>query len=905
MTVTTTSDRGKRARGRVVIAALRAPLVSFVVTMASGALLAQPPPPTQPPASAQPSVPTPPAAPTQTPVLTQPPAPTPSLVPPPPAPAPLAPTEAPAQTPTPLPLLPATPTPLENADTGFNVSNIRIEGLQRISEGTVYNYLPINIGDHLTPQRLREALRALYATGFFRDVELRRSGTTLIVSITERPSIESVDIKGNKDIKTEDLTKSLRNVGLSAGKTLDRATLDDVTQYLTDQYYSRGKYAVKIDTKVVTLPDNRVRVSINIVEGSRAKIRQIDIVGNTAFRDKDILSTLSLTTPTLTSWYKSSDRYSRESLQGDLEKITSYYQDRGYANVHIDSVQVAIGPDKRDIFITVNLTQGKVYHLGEVKLGGNTIVPEAELSHLLLVQRGQIYSQRLISTTEDLIKNRLGAEGFYFAKVDPVPTMDESKNIVNLTLFVDPGNRVYVRRINFTGTTRTNDEPLRRELRQLEGTWLSNVALERSKQRIQQLPWVENVDMTTSAVPGTPDEVDVDFAVKERPSANIGGGIGYSAYQKFVLNANLSDSNFLGSGNLVSLNVDAGLYNKIYSMSETNPYTTVDGLARTISLSYTDSTQLYAQSSSFGSRNLALGLTFGYPITEYQGISGGVSFQDVDLVTFENGSAQEAIQWVLQNGRPYVGESVSTYINPDGSTTSVATSLFGSRYAVGEVNVGWVYNSTNRTIFATRGVRSSVSLAYVPPGFDVRYWIGSYRFAGYLPLWRGLYARSEHLQVSYGQPLGGTTSMPPYKRFFAGGPDSVRGYLEDTLGPVDSNGNPYGGNLLTVAQTELLVPLPAKWQTSAQASLFYDLGNAFSTSADRVAFVGPDLQTPVSYHFSFANERRSAGVAVQWLAPALGMFRFSLGVPLSTVDATTTRYGTRSETFQFTVGQSF
>ncbi len=474
-------------------------------------------------------------------------------------------------------------------------------------------------------------------------MELRRDGTTLVVVVTERPSIESVDIKGNKDIKTEDLTKSLRNVGLSAAKTLDRATLDDVTQYLTDQYYSRGKYAVKIDTKVVSLPDNRVRVSITITEGSRAKIRQIDIVGNTAFPEQDILKALALTTPNLTSWYSSSDRYARESLQGDLEKITGYFQDRGYANVRIDSVQVAIGPDKRDIFITVNVTQGKVYKLGDVKLGGNLIVPESELQHLLFVQKGQVYSQRLISATEDAIKNRLGAEGFYFAKVDPVPNVDESKNVVNLTLFVDPGNRVYVRRIDFTGTTRTNDEPLRREMRQLEGTWLSNVALDRSKQRLQQQPWVESVDMTTTAVPGTPDEVDVGFAIKERPSATIGGGIGYSAYQKFVLNGNLSDSNFLGTGDLVSVNIDAGLYNKIYSVSQTNPYTTIDELSRTISMSYTNSTQLYAQSSSFGSKNLSLGLTFGYPVSEFQGVSAGLSFQDVDLVTTE-ASAQEAIE---------------------------------------------------------------------------------------------------------------------------------------------------------------------------------------------------------------------------------------------------------------------
>ncbi len=359
----------------------------------------------------------------------------------------------------------------------FTVSNIRLEGLQRISEGTVYNYLPVNIGDHLTPQRVREAMRALYATGFFRDVELRRDGNVLIVAVAERPSLESVDIKGNKDIKTEDLQKSLRNVGLAAGKTFDRSTLDEVTQYLTDQYYSRGKYAVKIDAKVENLPDNRVRVSIDIKEGSRAKIRQINIVGNTRFKEKDILSTLSLTTPNWQSWYKQSDRYSRETLQGDLEKIQTYYQDRGYANFHIDSVQVAIAPDKSDIFITANVTEGAVYKLGEIKLAGNLIAPEAELRRLLLVAPGQTYSQKTISATQEAIKNRLGAEGFYFAKVEPVPQMDEPHKIVNLTLFVDPGSRVYVRHINFTGTTRSDDESLRRELRQLEGAWLSNVSL--------------------------------------------------------------------------------------------------------------------------------------------------------------------------------------------------------------------------------------------------------------------------------------------------------------------------------------------------------------------------------------------------------------------------------------------
>jgi outer membrane protein insertion porin family len=784
----------------------------------------------------------------------------------------------------------------------FTVSNIRIQGLQRISEGTVYNYLPVNIGDHLNAQRVREAMRALYATGFFRDVELRRDGNVLIVAVAERPSLESVDIKGNKDIKTEDLQKSLRNVGLSAGKTFDRSTLDEVTQYLTDQYYSRGKYAVKIDKKVENLPDNRVRVNIDIKEGSRAKIRQINIVGNTVFKDKAILETLALQTPNWQSWYKQSDRYARETLQGDLEKISTFYQDRGYANFHIDSVQVAIAPDKSDIFITANITEGAVYKLGEIKLAGNLIAPEAELRRLLVIAPGQIYSQKYISASQEAIKNRLGAEGFYFAKVEPVPQMDEAKKIVNMTLFVDPGSRVYVRHINFTGTTRSDDESLRREMRQLEGAWLSNVSLERSKQRLQRLAFVESVDMTTDQVPGSPDLVDVNFAVKERPSATIGGGIGYSAAQKLVLNANLSDSNFFGGGDFVALNVDSGAYNKIYSFSQTDPYRSVDGLSRTISLSYRDSTQFVSESSAFSSKNIALGLTYGYPITEYQGVSAGVSLQRNDLLTFAASSAQQAVDWVQKNGHPYTSESVSTFIEPDGTTITSSTALAGTRFTTMELTAGWQYDSRNRALFADRGFRSALSFTYVPPGASVRYFLSSYQFSGYLPIWRK-FILSEVVQLAYGKGIGGTTGLPPYKRFYAGGPDTIRGYTEDTLGPVDTNGNPYGGNMLVVSRTELLLPVPEKWQTSARVSVFYDKGNVFSN--DGTKFVGEDLQTPINYNFSYHALRDSTGLSVQWLAPSLGIFRFSYGIPLNSQKSNGITFPDSTEGFQFSVGQSF
>ena len=385
----------------------------------------------------------------------------------------------------------------------FTVGDIRIEGLQRISEGTVFNYLPVNIGDHLDGQRIGEAMRALYATGFFRDVELRRDGNTLLVVVVERPSIAKFELKGNKDIKTEDLQKSLRNVGLATGKTFDRSVLDEVKQYLTDQYFSRGKYAVRVDTKITELPGNKVDIIVDIKEGKRAKIEQINLVGNTKFKEKDVLNTFELKTPNWLSWYKQDDRYSRESLTGDLEKLRSYYMDRGYANFQIESTQVAIAPEKDDMYITVNVNEGDVFKISEIKLAGTMVVPESQLRRLLLIQPGDTFSRKAVTSTQELMSYRLGADGYAFAKIDPVPTPDNEKKTVSLTFFIEPGNRVYVRHINFTNTTAINDETLRREMRQLEGGWLSNSAVERSKERLQRLPYIEKVEFETKPVAGS------------------------------------------------------------------------------------------------------------------------------------------------------------------------------------------------------------------------------------------------------------------------------------------------------------------------------------------------------------------------------------------------------------------
>jgi outer membrane protein insertion porin family len=779
----------------------------------------------------------------------------------------------------------------------FTVGDIKVEGLQRVSEGTVYNYLPVNIGDHLTPQRAREAIRALYATNFFRDVQLRREGNTLVVVVLERPSIESFEITGNKDIKTEDLQKSLRNVGLATGKTFDRSVLEDVTQYLTDQYFSRGKYGVRVDTKVDEESGNRVKIKIDIKEGKRAKIREINITGDTRFKQKEILDTLELKTPNWLSWYKQDDRYSRETLQGDLEKVRNFYMDRGFANFNIESTQVAIAPEKEDIFITVNVQEGDVFKLADVKLAGTFVVPKKELEQLLLVSPGQTFNRKLITSTQELIQNRLGRDGYAFAKVEPVPTPDNATHTVSLTFFIDPGNRVYVRNITFSGSSRINDEVLRREMRQLEGGWLSNTSLERSKQRVQRLPYVKNVEFETTPVTGAPDLVDVNYKIEEGPSAQLGGGIGYSETYKFQLNGSYSDANFLGTGQRVAIELNGGAFSKVYSIQQTNPYTTVDNLQRTFSLTYRDVTQFVSSSSNFSSKTLSFGPTWAYPLTEYQFVRFGAVYESSQLLTSSLGSAIQAQQWVQQNGHPY-----SRVAHDD--TTNNEFVFYGTNFKDVELVLGWDWDTRNRTLFADRGSRLSLSLSSTTPGAEVEYYIANATFLHYFPLWMG-FSFVANAGVDYGEPFGHTTAIPPYRQFFGGGPDNVRGFRESRLGPADQFGNPYGGNLRITSQNELIFPMPSKWRSSARVSAFLDMGGVYETGS-KLQFFGPDGTTPQSYRLaSFNDIRRSVGVAVQWLAP-LGLFRFSLGVPLNAQRGTQfTRFGDQTEVFQFSIGQAF
>jgi outer membrane protein insertion porin family len=769
----------------------------------------------------------------------------------------------------------------------FVVKDMRVEGLQRISEGTVFNYLPVNIGDTVDSNRIGEAIRALYGQNLFQDIEMRRDGETLVIVVKERPSIESFEIEGNKDIKTEDLMESLRGVGLARGRTFDRSVLDNVEMFLREQYYDRGKYGVAIDTQITDRPNNTVTIRVDVQEGDRAKIRQVNIVGNHTFEDDEIREGFELDTANWLSWFRQDDRYAKESLEGDLETLRSFYMDRGYADFKIVSTQVAISPNKKDIFVTIGIDEGDLYTISDVKLVGEMVIPEALLRGFILTKPGAVFNQRALTQTSELMSFRLGEEGYANAEIEPVPELDHDKKEAAVTFYINPQNRVYVRRINFNGVDQIDDEVLRREMRQMEGAYLSNSLIDRSKVRLQRLPYIESAETENSPVPGSPDLVDINFNLEYRMPGQFSGGVGYSESQKLLLNGSIVHTNFLGSGNRVALELNSGRYQKLYSLSHSDPYRSMDGIRRTLSVNYRDITQFTSAASDFSTTSAGATIDYGYPITEYQSISFGATFQHSELLSSLN-STQQAQDWVLNNGDQFVED------------LGFGRTFFGTEFDTLELIAGWTYDSRNRSLFANRGTRAQLFLSMAVPGSDVEYYQTRFSFTKYFPITNKWVVRLNS-ELGLGEGIGATTALPPYKQFYGGGPQSVRGFKESYLGPRDSFGRPYGGNVLVASQLELILPLPDKWASQARASLFYDVGNVFNTG--EVAFTDK-LGSPVLYEPDFDDLRTSVGIGVQWLAP-LGLFRFSYAYPLNAYDGNDRYYGDQLERFQFSIGQAF
>jgi outer membrane protein insertion porin family len=773
----------------------------------------------------------------------------------------------------------------------FTVGNIRVEGLQRITEGAVFNSLPINIGDHIGPQRVREAIRALNDTGFFRDVELRRDGSDLVVVLQERPSIRTFDVKGNKEIRSDDLTRSLRNVGLASGKILNRSTLEDTRQYLIEQYFSQGRYDVQVDVKVEEQPNNLVDVHVDIDEGKPVSIRGINVVGNDRFTDKELLAGMELKASNWLSFYRGDDKYSRQVLEGDMEKLRSYYMDRGYADFEIVSTQVTLAPEKDDLYITLNVFEGATWKVGAVRLAGRFVVPEEVLRAYLLIQPGDEFSRRTIAASEEALRNRLNEAGFGFAEVVTVPNPNPENGEISLTFHIEPNSRTYVRHINFKGVQKTHDEVLRREMRQLEGSVLSNAAVTRSEERLQRLPYIQKVETETKPVAGTADLVDIDVTVEEGPSSQLGGGVGYSERQSFTLSGNFIDSNLFGSGDRLAVDINGGKYGQVFSIAHTDPYFTVDGVSRSLNASYIERERITSSFSQFTTETYSMGAGIGYPVAEEQYLNLGLTYSHENLAT-PFGSSTQLRDWVRNNGDYY-------FRRVDGYR------VLGTILDTVEINAGWLYDTRNRSLFPTKGGSHRLNLSYAPPSGGVSYATANLRSQQFFKL-PGLdvfekFPLSVTANLGWSTAFGDTTGVPPHRHVFTGGSDSVRGFKDGSLGPRDSLGNPYGGDAGISAQFEAIIPLPAKFQSSARVSLFYDIGQSYYLGDTEFRNKRGDR---TDYRFDLGELRSSAGIAIQWLSP-MGLFRFSWAAPLRYQGETRREFGDELEPIQFSIGTAF
>ena len=739
------------------------------------------------------------------------------------------------------------------AMTPFVIKEIRLDGLQRISPGTVFNYLPVSVGETLDDARSAEAIRILFKTGFFEDVRLASEGEVLVIVLKERPTIASIKIVGNKDIKSEDLTKAMKQIGLVEGDVLNRSALDKVERELQRQYFSQGKYGVKIKVSVKPLDLNRVDLGIDITEGSSATIAHINVVGNQVFSDEDLIDKFELSTATLFSFFTSSDQYSKQKLAADLETLRSYYLDRGYINFNIDSTPVSISPDKRSVYITINVTEGAQFTVSEVNLAGNLVVSEAELRKLITLSAGAIFSRKAVTESSAQIAERLGAEGYAFANVNPVPEIDKQNNRVIVTFVIDPAKRIYVRRINVEGNTKTRDEVVRRELRQMEGGLLATDKINRSRIRLQRLGYFQDVNIETPAVPGAPDQVDVNVSVTERSLGTLTAAVGFSQVQGLLLSASITQDNFLGSGKRISAEINNSRVNTVYSFSYTNPYYTEDGVSRGFRgfFRQTDASRLNV--GSFTSDVFGTGVNYGFPLSEHDTGRLSLDYEHTFIKT-----------------TAFTPQSYLGFINANADTFDII-----------KLSLGWAHDTRNRSIFADRGMLQNLSSEIALPGSGLEFYKISSRTQVYYPLTRNLTLLLNG-EVAYGDSYGKTTELPFFERYYAGGAYSVRGYQANSLGAKEG-GRAVGGAVKLVGNIEMIFPAPfLEDSKSFRMSAFFDAGSVYSGLAQ----------------VNTQDLRYSAGVSAIWLSP-LGPLTFNLSKPLNKKE------GDSTQAFQFSLGTFF
>ena len=735
----------------------------------------------------------------------------------------------------------------------FIVKDIRVEGIQRTEAGTVFSYLPVKVGDKMGNEQGAAAIHALYATGFFKDVKLKVDHGVLIVQVKERPSIASIEVNGVKDFPKDQLKQAMKYAGLAEARIFDRGALDKATQELKRQYVARGKYAVKVTTTVTELERNRVSIVFNVVEGDVAKIKKINLIGNHVYPESQLLDLMKLGTPGFFSWFSSNDQYSKQKLSADLETLRSFYMDNGYLEFNIDSTQVSISPDKKDIYITVNLTEGEKYTVAKVSVSGDTVIPKAEIEKLVQVKAGDTFSRKDMTETSKKIGERLGGEGYAFANVNAIPDIDNKKHQVSFNFVVDPGQRVYIRRINIAGNNKTRDEVIRREFRQTEGEWFDVEKIKKSKQRVDKLDFFSEVNIETPAVQGTADQVDVNMSVKEKSTGSISVGAGFSSGEGLVLTGSVTQANLFGSGNFLSTQVNTGRLNQVYSVSYTNPYFTDDGVSRGFDIYKRNTDSQSTAVSQYSSHNVGGGVRFGVPIAEEQTINYGLAAENTQLGLYQTSSTR-----------------LIEYINVYGTTSN---SLLGT--------IGWGRDSLDSAIYTTAGTMQRAYAEIALPVLDTRYYKLNYQHQWFHPLNKD-FTLMLHGEVGIGGGYDGQ-DLPFFKNFYAGGPGSVRGFEANSLGPRDARGAVLGGPRRVLLGGELLAPFPGTGnEKSVRLSGFVDGG----------AVYGPgDL--PGS-----AGMRYSTGVAVTWISP-VGPLKFSYAVPINKqpVDYL--------QRFQFTLGTVF
>jgi len=744
----------------------------------------------------------------------------------------------------------------------FVVEDIRVEGLQRISAGTVFNYLPVQQGERLDDALSSRAVRELFETGFFKDIALEREGSTLIVSVAERPAIASIELVGNVDIPSDQLLASLEQIGLAEGRVFNQSMLDKVEQELERQYLSRGKYGVQIKSNVTPMERNRVALELRIAEGEVATIAHLNIIGNEAFEEGELLKLFQLGEVPPLAIFSDADQYSKQKLSGDLETLRSYYLDRGYINFNIDSTQVSISPDKSQVYITIGINEGEQYRVREVKVAGDTVIDESAVRDLIGVESGRTFSRGEVTRSTQRISRQLGELGYAFANINPIPKLHDEEKEVTLTFFVDPGKRVYVRRVNISGNTKTQDEVLRREVRQMEGAPLETSKVERSRTRMTRLGFFDSVNVQTPVVPGEPDQVDVNFDVVERDAfGSLNVGVGYGDQNGMLVNAGVTQKNVLGTGNSFSLNVNNSQVNEVYSFSFTDPYFTMNGLSQSVRVFYRKTDTAEANTSNYNTDSYGAGLNYGLPLSEYTNFRFGFNFEHTLLHTQSTTS-----------------ESILDFCRDNATVDSCQFDAY-------KTNVGWGYDSRDRVIFPTEGTKVSLSAeAGLPTDGSLQFYKLRYDHTTFWPLTsEGGVVVMGNGELGYANSYGESTVVPPFEKFYAGGARSVRGYDAASLGPRDEFNEPLGGNARAVGNLELIFPAPfAENSDSVRLSLFLDGGAVYDTDNG----VGAD------------ELRYSTGITMKWVTP-VGALNFTWG------NALNPKAGDETEGFQFTLGAPF